>query len=59
MLFNVALCVQLKQVNANIENCYILVAFFVRSYYAPVPSTVLELGAQTAVESTLACMKNF
>jgi len=37
MLFNVTLCVQLRQVNTNIENSYILAAFFVRHCCAPAP----------------------
>jgi len=37
ILFNVTLCVQLGQVNTNIENCYIIVAFFVESYCASAP----------------------
>jgi len=39
------LCVQLRQVNTHIENCYILVIFFVGSCYAPAPNVALELGA--------------
>jgi len=31
------LCVQLRQVNTNIENCYIFVAFLVASYCTPAP----------------------
>jgi len=45
MLFNVVHCVQFRQANTNIENCYMLVAFSLDVTAHQPPNIVLELGA--------------
>jgi len=57
ILFSVTLCVQHRQVNTDIENCYIIVALSLEVTTHQLPNIVLEFGAQTAAESTLACIK--